>query len=107
MNEREKQELIDKNENQDLVKTNSNELGYLVDKYTKYQKMPSLEQIEKIGIKGDDPLREFFEKQSGKMNDQEFFQCKQNLFGLFALLDDINLEQETKKSDEWSWKDNE
>lgn len=98
MNEREKQELIDKNENQDLVKTNSNELGYLVNSYTKSYKFPYLEQIEKINIKSNDTLREFFENQSGKMSDQEFFQCKQNLFGFFALLDDIALEQQTKKS---------
>jgi hypothetical protein len=77
----------------------------------KIRKYPSLEEIEKaltdgtqslcsqnIEVKSNDPLREDFEKQYGKMSDQEFFECKQNLFGLFALLDDIDQEQEAKKA---------
>ena len=98
MNEIKEHEVIDKNENQDIIKTNSNDLGYLANSYTESYKFPYLEQIEKINIKSNDTLREFFENQSGKMSDQEFFQCKQNLFGFFALLDDIALEQETKKN---------
>jgi hypothetical protein len=52
---------------------------------------------ESIEIESNDQLRKDFENKYGEMSDQEFFECKQNLFGFFVLLDDIAQEQETKK----------
>ena len=52
---------------------------------------------ESLEIESNDQLRKDFEKKYGKMEHQEFFKCKQNLFGFFALLDDIAQEQEIKK----------
>jgi hypothetical protein len=56
--------------------------------------------IEIPEIASSDQLRDDFEKQYGKMSEQEYFECKQNLFCLFALLDDIYQEQENIKAQE-------
>jgi len=48
-------------------------------------------------VNSNDFLQATLEKQYSIISDQEFFECKQNLFGFFALLDDIAQEQETKK----------
>ena len=77
--------IIVKQQNQDSLVVNSYELVCDV--------------VESLcSVNSDDFLRATLEKQYGIISDQEFFECKQNLFGFFALLDDITLEQETKKA---------
>ncbi len=76
--------IINQKEYQDLLVANNyelvcNEMDFLCSKNS------------------NDSLRTSLEKQYGKMNEQEFFECKQNLFNFFALLDDISQEQETKQ----------
>lgn len=84
MLQKKKPYIIVKQQNQDSLMLNSYELVGDVEE--------SL-----CSVNSHDSFREYFDKQYGKMDDQEFFECKQNLFGFFALLDDIAQEQEIKK----------
>lgn len=84
MLQKKKPYIIVKQQNQDSLMLNSYELVGDVEE--------SL-----CSANSHDSFREYFEKKYGKMNDQEFFECKQNLFNFFALLDDISQEQETKQ----------